>query len=331
MQKTLSLFSGILLTGVVAYAARLVAQISYLSILGPMITAILLGMLLRSLAGPALEKGQAGISFSAATILRLGIILMGIRLNINEIIAAGWQMILLDILVILFALGIVTLLGKMLKVEQDLTMLLAVGTGVCGAAAIGAVAPVIKAKEQDTAVAVAIIAILGTVFTIAYTALLPLLGLSPHFYGTFVGSTLQELGHVIAASAPDGQDSSSVAVLVKLGRVAFLAPVALIIRQLYAKRHHTGATRANLPIPWFIFGFLAMAAVNTLGLIPAGLTGVILDASTFLLVMAMAAMGLNVRYADFLQTGIKPILISFFGAVLLSGFGRTVIWMLTGN
>lgn len=318
---------GLLLTVGLAFAARTIAHFPYAGIVGPMVTAILLGIALRTVGDSVVTEGQPGISFAAQKLLRLGIILMGIRLNMADILAAGWQTILLDLLVIAFAITFIHYLGHRLGVERDLTTLVAVGTGVCGAAAIGAVAPVIKAKEEDVTVAVTIIAVLGTVFTVAYTTLAPVLGLSPQGYGTFVGSTLHEIAHVIAAAATDGQDSSSIAILVKLGRVAFLAPVTLLIGYLYARRGHADVKLSTLPIPWFLFGFLGMAAVNTFGLLPANLAGQAADASVFLLTMSMAAMGLNVRYSAFLRTRSQPILICFVGSVLLSLFGRLALWV----
>lgn len=318
---------GIVLTIILSFLARGFAQLPYIGIIGPMITAILLGILCRSFLEHMVQKGQPGISFTARNLLRLGIILMGFRLNIGEILAAGWPTLLLDILVITFTLLVVSYLGKKFGVDKDLTTLVAVGTGVCGAAAIGAVAPVIKAKEEDVTVAVAIIAVLGTLFTLIYTALIPFLGLSPQGYGTFVGSTLHELAHVIAAAAPDGQDSSSIAILVKLGRVAFLAPVTLIIGYLHT-RGQAAIRLSTLPIPWFLFGFLGMAVINTLGLLPGNATNFLINVSVFFLTMAMGAMGLNVRYADFLKTRFSPILICLIGSILLGIFGRSIIWAL---
>ncbi|HMM20131.1 MAG TPA: putative sulfate exporter family transporter [Selenomonadales bacterium] len=317
---------GIGIAVVLSFLARGFAQLPYIGMIGPMITAILLGIACRAFFGAAVAKGQAGISFTAQKLLRLGIILMGFRLNIGEIIAAGWHTLLLDILVITFALVVINRLGKKFGVAKDLATLVAVGTGICGAAAIGAVAPVIKAKEEDVTVAVTIIAVLGTVFALAYTALIPFLGLSPHGYGTFVGSTLHELAHVIAAAAPDGPDSSSVAILVKLGRVAFLVPVTLIIGYLHT-RGQAALRLSSLPVPWFLFGFLGMAAVNTLDLLSADMVRLLVDASVFFLVMAMGAMGLNVRYADFLRTRSGPVLICLIGSLLLGVFGRGILWV----
>lgn len=198
------LFPGIALAVALAAIARQFAKLPILSVLGAMIIAIFLGIMLRAIAPFLLKQCQEGIGFSAKYLLRLGIVLMGLRLDLNDIIAAGWQTLALDLFAVIFTISVIQVLGRRFTVEKKLTTLLAVGTGVCGAAAIGAIAPLIRAKDEDVAVSVAIIALLGTVFSVSYIALLPLLGLNPHEFGTFAGATLHELAHVIAAAEPDG-------------------------------------------------------------------------------------------------------------------------------
>lgn len=326
--KRNSLAGGIILAAALALAARFASKLPVLSIFGAMIVAILLGMAFRKCWEASVVPFQAGIGFTSKYILRLGIILMGLRLNLNDILTAGWQTMALDLSIVLFALAVIHLLGRRYTVENKLTTLIAVGTGVCGAAAIGAIAPVIRAKDEEVAVSVAIIALLGTVFSIGYIALTPLLGMSEQAYGTFAGSTLHELAHVIAAAEPDGAATGETAILVKLGRVALLAPVAMVLGWYYNRHKKTVAAAGNFPVPWFLFGFLAAALVNTFGLLPDGFTAALVTASTFLLTMAMAAMGLNVNWAAFTRVGRSPAMICLIGSALLSLYGLTVIrWM----
>lgn len=321
---TLGCGSAVLLT----LASRFLVQFPGFNVLGAMVIAILTGILLRAAGETLAVTGQAGVNFTAKYILRAGIILMGVRLNFADILAAGWQTLILDIAVILFAIPLICFLGRQFHVPEKLAALIAVGTGVCGAAAIGGVAPLIKAREDDVAASVTIIAVLGTLFTVAYTALLPILGLSPYEFGTFSGATLHELAHVIAAAAPDGQTSSDIAIIVKLGRVALLAPVAIAFGWIYVRREQQAVTLSRLPVPWFIFGFLIMAACNTYQLFPASLVGHMSSVSIFLLTMAMAAMGMNVKLSQFKRVGYSPVGIGFIGSVLLSIFGRSLIWLL---
>lgn len=328
MQKTTNYAAGLVLATLVALLARQLVTLPGLSVLGTMVTAILFGIIVRTTAEKIVLPGQAGVGFTAKYILRAGIILTGIRLNISDILAAGWQTIALDILVILFAITVITILGRRLDIEEKLVTLVAVGTGVCGAAAIGAVAPLIRAKNEDVAISVTIIATLGTLFTIIYTATLPVLAMNPHEFGIFAGSTLHELAHVIAAAAPAGPESSDTAILVKLGRVAFLAPVAMVFGWLYSKNDRQNLSLSKLPIPWFILGFLVMAVLNTYHIFSAYAVHFLINGSMFLLTMAMGAMGLNVRLSDFKRVGHKPVIICLCGSILLSLFGRLLIWAL---
>lgn len=321
---------GLALSLAVAILAQYLTRLPAFSIFGAMVIAILLGILVRAVTGNAVSAVQTGVSFTAKYVLRAGIILMGIRLNISDIVAAGWQTVFLDMAVIIFALLTIHYLGVKYNVGTKLTTLLAVGTGVCGAAAIGAVTPLVKAEDEEIAVSVSIIAILGTVFAVAYTSLLPLLALSPHSFGVFVGSTLHELAHVIAAAASVGPESSDTAILVKLGRVAFVAPVAMLFGWWYSRRERQGGslTLSQLPIPWFIFGFLGMAAVNTAHILSAGVTAVITQASIVLLTMSMAALGLNVSIRAIRRVSYRPVVVCLLGSVMLSVFGRVLVWAL---
>ncbi|MBC9784560.1 YeiH family putative sulfate export transporter [Heliobacterium chlorum] len=321
---------GLLLTALLAATAQMMSRLPLLSIFGVMVTAILLGLTLRAISESVVTPLSPGISFSAKYVLRAGIILMGVRLNIGDIVAAGWKTIVLDVLVILFAISVIHYLGRKMALASKLTSLIAAGTGVCGAAAIGAVGPVIKAKDEEVALSVAIIALLGTLFTVIYTALLPILNWSPHEYGLFAGSTLHEIAHVVAASAPGGPVSSDTALLVKLGRVVLLAPVVMFMDWLYNKRTQNSslANPGKRVIPWFVFGFLGMALLNTYHVFSADMAQKIISTSVFLLAMAMAGMGLNVHIGDIRRVGLKPMVVGITGSVLLSLFGRGLIVLL---
>lgn len=336
------LIQGVVLTLVITLVARSLVGLPLLSIMGTMVLAILIGIAWRALFGLP-DGAQAGTGFSARTLLRLGIILAGVRLNINDIVAAGPQVLILATAVIAFAIVLINWLSRRFGVEERLGMLTAVGTGICGAAAIAGVAPVLKAKQDETAVSVATIAVLGTIFTILYSVLAPVMGLSNYAYGVFSGGTLHEIAHVVAASAAQGDEATRTALLVKLTRVALLVPVALLIGSWYARKvaapGHAATPGAgvsasagggisatpgaghSIQIPWFIFGFLGMAVLNTFGLFNAAATQAIVAASVTTLTMAMAGLGLNVDVATFRRTGVKTMAVGLIGSVLLSAFG----------
>jgi uncharacterized integral membrane protein (TIGR00698 family) len=318
---------GICLTAVLAFVARGLSALPYISIMGAMVISILLGITWRGLMGKT-QEANIGISFSSKVLLRIGIILIGLRLNLSDIAAVGWKVLLINTFLITFTLVVITQLGKWFKVDQHLSVLTAVGTAVCGAAAIVAVAPLIRSKKEHTAIAVATIAIMGTIGTIIYTMLYPILPIDSYFYGVWAGSTLHELAHVLAAAQVGGEESSEIGIIVKLGRVAMLIPIALILGYLYGnegKNENKTGKWKKLPIPWFIVGFLVMSLINTLGLVSEGMIQSTLLVSVFLLSMAMAGLGLSVDIKSMKKFGGKTLLICLIGSVALSLLGPLLL------
>jgi uncharacterized integral membrane protein (TIGR00698 family) len=322
---------GILLTLVLALVANQIVQLPFFSIMGIMIISIILGMLWAGIMD-AQPGANHGITFSSKYLLRAGIILMGLRLNLFQIFESGLTILFIDAIVIVFTLVVMIGLGKLLKVDLHLNTLIAVGTAICGAAAIVAVASVIKSKKEFTALAVACIAILGTIGALGYIFLYPVLNLDSYSYGVLVGSTLHELAHVIAAAVPGGEVSSETAIIVKLGRVALLIPVAIMIGYIFSKLGSENVKEKssikNLPVPWFIFGFLAMSCINTFILLPEQLVNGLLILSVFLLSMAMAGLGLGIKFSDFKKVGFKPVLVGVIGFIALTALGPILLLLI---
>lgn len=319
---------GFIMTLIVALVSKLLAGLPILSVMGTMVTAIVLGMIWRAVAGMP-KRAQAGIDFSAKKLLRLAIILMGIRLDIKDIIVAGPKVILMAVLVITFTLLLIPRLGKRFGVDPVLSILVASGTGICGAAAIAGVAPMVKADEQRTAISVAIIAMLGTIFTFVYTFLHSVISMPAYMYGILAGSTLHELGHVIAASAVGGRQSMDVALIMKLTRVAFLVPVAFILGIAFMdKEERKNISFKDLPIPWFVLGFIAFSIINTLNFLPLSVISFLTQASVFIMTMAMAGLGFNVDLKAFGQMGGRALSIGVIGSMALSIFGSIMTALL---
>jgi len=319
---------GIALTLIIAVAAKLLAGLPFLSIMGQLVIAILIGIAWRATIGVPQEI-VAGTNFSSKKLLRLGIILLGMRLDLMDIVRAGPKVFMMAVIVIVFTLSVVYGLTRLFKVEKRLGILTACGTAICGAAAVVAIAPQIKAKDEETAIGAAMVAILGTIFTLVYTFLFPVLGLSDNGYGIFAGATLHEIAHVIAAADPGGSAAVDMAVIVKLTRVALLVPVAILIGIWSSResRKEAGAgartEKAKVPIPWFILGFLLVSGFNSLGIVPEQIAGYIVIAAYMLIAMAMAGLGLNVDLVSFRRLGMKAFAAGFIGSILLSllGFG----------
>lgn len=327
---------GIGLTLVLAVISKYAASLPFLSIMGQLVIAIVLGIAWRAAIGVP-ESMAPGISFSSKKLLRYGIILLGMRLNLADIVHAGPRVLAIAVINIAFTLFAVYGIAKLFTVEKRLAILTACGTAICGAAAVVAISPQIKAKDDETAIGAATVAILGTIFTLLYTLLYPILGLTAEGYGIFSGATLHEVAHVIAAAAPAGQSSVDLAVIVKLSRVAMLVPVAIIIgiwsNRADNKRNEAATTTSwrSIPIPWFIVGFLVTSAVNTVGIIPAELVNQLVLAAYLLIAMAMAGLGLNVDLVTFRRLGMKSFAAGLIGSVLLSGLGYLLVMLLGLN
>jgi uncharacterized integral membrane protein (TIGR00698 family) len=336
-KKSIGFIQGLGLTLLLAVSAKLLSSLPFLTIMGQLVIAILLGMAWRTAVGVPAHAMQ-GVSFSSKKLLRYGIILLGMRLNLSDIVQAGPKVLIIAVINIVFTIFIVYGASRLLKVEQRLGMLTACGTAICGAAAVVAISPQIKANDEETAVSAAVVAVLGTLFTLLYTVLYPFLGFSAAGYGLFSGATLHEIAHVIAAAAPGGKEAVDMAVIVKLTRVACLVPAAILIgmwaKRLDCKEKSAANTNKNksswreIPVPWFIVGFLVMSSVNTWGVLPVGVTNHIITAAYLLIAMAMAGLGLNVDMGSFRRLGMKPFAAGLAGSVLLSalGYGLVVVF-----
>ncbi|QJC54358.1 putative sulfate exporter family transporter [Paenibacillus albicereus] len=331
------LLPGLFLTALLAAAGRMLGELPGLGVLGPLVLAILLGMAYREWLGGVPDDAAAGIAFSSKQLLRLGIVLLGMRLNLGDIAAAGPGVLAIDAIHIAVTIPLVCWLAGKLGADRRLGLLTACGTAICGAAAVAAIAPQLKAKGEETAVAAATVAILGTIFTIAYTLLQPLLPLGSAAYGAWAGSTLHEVAHALAAAEPYGEEALDMAVLVKLTRVAMLVPAALLIglwtqrrklrrsgeQQAAAAGREGGGQRVQ--VPWFIFGFLATSGIHTLGFVPEEAAQALVTAAYLLIAMGMAGLGLGVDFATFRRLGGRVFAAGFGGSLLLSALGYGLV------
>lgn len=228
-------FAGVAFTFLIAAVGFILAQLPGFATVGPMASALLLAIAYRQCFGYP-ESLRAGIQFSAKTLLRIAIVLYGLQLNMHLILQQGKGLLVRDVFVVAFSILATVWLGKKLKANAALTLLLGIGTGICGAAAIAAVSPIVKAKEEDTALGVGIIALVGTIFSIAYTLMQPLLPLSAEMYGAWSGLSLHEIAHAVLAGAAAGPDGLTYALLAKLGRVLLLVPLCFITYVLDEKK-----------------------------------------------------------------------------------------------
>lgn len=331
--KNLYWIGGVAFTFLIAFFGYTIALLPGFNRIGQMATAILIAILYRQIFGYP-ELLRAGITFSSKILLRLAIVLYGLKLNIAIIIGEGMSLILAGTGVILFAILGTWWLAKLFKADANISLLAGVGTGVCGAAAIAAVAPVVKSKEKDTALGVAMIALTGTVISIIYTLLRPVLPLTDLQYGIWSGLTLHELAHVALAAAPAGEDATAMALLAKLGRVFLLVPLSFILLALMNRNKQSGgAKRTKIDFPWFLLGFIAMSLFGTYILghyipVNAEIMNGVSTGTTWLLTAAMVGLGLNVSLKDIRTRALRPFIAMLIISVLLSVIGFFVVQLI---
>lgn len=322
-KKAIPFAMGIIFTFIVAVAGYLLAALPGLHLLGPLACAIILAIIYRQIAGYP-EKIRSGVQFSSQKLLRFAIILFGLKLNIDTVLHQGLGLLTRDILTILFSIGLTLLIAKWLKADMQLALLLGIGTGVCGAAAIAAVSPILKAKEEDSAIGAGIIALVGTIFAVGYTVLLQFLPISATQYGIWSGVSLHEIAHVALAAEPAGKDALAIALLAKLGRVLLLVPLSFILVYWMKRREkQSGGTQTKVSFPWFLLGFIAMSLFGSYVLgnyihLSNQLLAFISFLTSFLLTMAMTGLGLNVHLKGLKEKALRPLLAMGITSILLA-------------
>jgi len=340
-QNRSNTLNGILFVALFSTSATYIAEFDFFKHLAisPLIIGIVLGMLYANTLRHKLpQEWQAGIVFSTKNILRLGIIFYGFRLTFQNISEVGLVGMLVSISIVSLTFIIGYVVGtKLLKLDRDTTILISAGSSICGAAAVLATEPVLKAESYKTSIAVATVVVFGTIAMFLYPFLYNSgwLDISPQMMGIYLGGTVHEVAHVVGAGNAMGEEVANSAVIVKMLRVMLLAPFLLII-SIWLKQQisHTKTkqqSNANpiessaITIPWFALIFIVMVGVNSLNVIPQSVVITINHLDTFALTMAMTALGMETRIEKFKGIGLKPIYLAtiLFGWLVIGGYWLT--------
>ncbi len=318
---------GLLLTMAIAGLAYVLRKVPGIDTFSPMILAILLGILFHNIVGtPARAKG--GVVFSLRRILRLAIILLGLQLTASQVAAVGGTGIGIIVVTLIATFTLTKAMGRVLGVERKLAELIAAGTSICGASAVIATNTVTEGSDEDVAYAVACVTVFGTLSMFLYPALGTLIHLDMHHYGLWAGSSIHEIAQVVAAAFQHGKEAGDFGTIAKLSRVMLLAPLVMTLG-IIAVRRGAGASGAKAgrktPMPWFVLGFIAMIGVNSLGIIPADATHAVTPVTTFLLTMALAAMGLETDIRKLRAKGVRPLALGALSWVFISCFSLALI------
>ena len=312
-----------------AAVARVGAGFLPRNLVSEVTVAILLGLIVGRL--PAIRSATLapGLKLAAEKALRLGIVLIGATLSVAKI-AAILPAVPTILVTMAVAITIVLLLSRAASIDARLAALLAVGMAVCGNTAVVATSPVIGARPRDTAYAVATVTLFGTLAVFAYPLIGHAAGLADPVFGLWSGIAINDTSQVVAASSAYSPGAFDVATVVKLIRNAMMAPLIVGIAWEWSRRFGTaGDTRAGLrrAVPLFVLGFLALAAIRSAGVIDANLASQLEVAARALILVALAAVGLNVRFEDLREVGPRPLLIGL-GAALIVG-SATILAIVT--
>ena len=354
MREPLRLLPGLVLSAALAFIAIRLGTLGWLQAHGmsALTVAIVLGIVLGNTLYPYFAaKGGAGVTFSKQTLLRAGVILYGLRLTLHDIGQVGVTGVLIDALLLSSTFALAHFLGtRFFGLDRSTSMLIGAGNAICGAAAVMATEPLLRAKAEQVTVAISTVVVFGTVAIFVYPALYDLnlhwqlVPAGTRAFGIYAGSTIHEVAQVFAAGRSISPETANTAVITKMVRVMMLAPFLIGLSGWLARdtskkasaspkpgtAHGFGAAPVSvasqeparkLTIPWFAFAFVGVVLVNSLALLPHAVVSSAIDVDTFLLAMAMGSLGLTTHLSAIRRAGMKPLLL---GALLF-------VWLIVGG
>ena len=350
---------GIALSAALATLGIVLGRIGWLQDHGfsALTLAIVLGMLLGNTIYPRFAAiSGPGVNFSKQNLLRLGVVLYGLRLTVQDIGHVGFAGVATDGIVLGSTFALACFIGiKWLGMDRKTAMLIGAGSSICGAAAVMAAEPVIKARAEQVTVAVATVVVFGTVAIFLYPVLFELnqkwqlIPGGADGFGIYVGSTIHEVAQVVAAARAVGPHAADTAVIAKMVRVMMLAPFLIMLSAWLARddarrqvrmTHAPAANahvalqetpvKAKLAVPWFAFAFVGVVLFNSLNVLPQSVVAMTTEIDTVLLAMAMAALGLATHISSIRKAGIKPLLLALILFVWLVVGGALINrWLFT--
>ena len=300
-----------------------------------MTLAVIMGVLAANIPGISrltIGPWRKGLDFAGKRLMRAGIVLLGLKLSVVDVLELGWATFAVIVAVVLLAFGGTYLLGKAFRLPGDQPLLIATGFSICGASAIGAMSAVRQSKQQDTVIPVALVTLCGTLAIAVLPLLLQPLGLGPLAFGQWVGASVHDVGQVVATAQTAGTAALAVAIVIKLTRVLTLAPMVAVTGIISHRRRkgQAGAEHLKLPpiVPAFILGFVALVAVRSLLPVPEG----VLEAATIvqdvLLAAALFGLGSAVRMRELFSSRGSAVLMALCSWALIAGLAYGGILLL---
>ena len=310
----------------IAAIAKWLESLLPIHLIGASVIALFIGMLINQMKKPG-KTLSIGLKFTSKKILKFAIILLGASLSIGTILEVGKMSLTVMIFTLLTCFGGGYFIGKALKLDWKLSNLISAGTGICGGSAIAAIAPVIDADDSDIAYAMSATFLFDMVMILAFPLMGQALGLSDMAYGLWAGTAVNDTSSVVAAGYAYSEVAGDFATMVKLTRTLAIIPTVIIFSLISAHlkaKSQNGNNESNRNkvkitglLPWFIIAFLIMAVINSIGLIPASVSTTLKGISKFLMVAALAAIGLNTDFREMKKSGLNPMIHGFIISALV--------------
>jgi uncharacterized integral membrane protein (TIGR00698 family) len=315
---------GFLLAVAIAAASRLVSPI--VRPVPDVVLALAAGIVIRN--SIRATSAEPGAKFVMHYVLRGAIVLIGASLTLQSVVARGWSALGLIAGLVTFAFALGLALSRLSRLSSTMGVLIGAGTAICGATAILVVSPIIRAKASETAYAVATIFTFNLLALVAYPIIGHWLNLGQTTFGTWVGTAVNDTSVVVATGFSYGQAAGAVATITKLTRTLLLLPLVVLIAVLYASRGDTGISRLDAvrrASPWFVFGFLGLAAFRTAGYIPTTLLSLLASGASFGIVIVLASVGLSVDLRSLTRIGYKAIAVGILLGTAMSVISLSAI------
>lgn len=296
----------------IALVATLIARV--VPVLGAAVPAIVLGIAITTVRRPG-PRLTAGIGYAGKFLLQCAIVLLGTQLSLRSILEVGAESLPVMLISLTVCLLAAWLIGRLLRVDRDIRTLIGVGTGICGASAVAAVSPIIRARNADISYAISTVFLFNILAVIVFPPIGHALGMSPHAFGLFAGTAVNDTSSVVAAASVFSTSALAFAVVVKLVRTLMIIPISIGLAIVQGRRTETGERnplttgRILKLIPWFLIGFLITATIASTGAVAPAFTEVLTQLSVFLVATALAGIGLSTDLRSIRSTGTRPLLL----------------------
>ncbi len=317
--------------GGAAFLLALVPWVKHTLHWSALLIVILLGMAWKS-ALPVPAIVLPGVRFAQRPILRWAVAGLGFRLSVTELISIGGSALAVVVIGTVAALPFGWWVARRLGVPEKMGLLLGVGGAICGASAVVAADTVVQGEKRDSALALGVITLLGTIGILLYPLVPHALGIGEFVYGVWDGASLHEMAQVVAAGDAVGREALRVATVVKLARISLLAPVVIYLGWSLRRKHRDAGEAKVAPVPWFLVLFVVFAAIHSTGWLPKDVVAFIVRVDLWLLCVGMAGVGLQTGFKDLKDAGWRPIAAGalqwlFLAAVTLG----LAVWLCSGT